>query len=173
MALFGPYSAEKNAITAQIKDANDRISTERFNIGEKLIEKLDNGMEISDPDLLQIYENVKNQRARIQNLNSQYQEIEDRIVKEQQEREAEAQRKREEAQRLKEAKAAEQSAVRQRAVRALTCPACGNSVIEGAKFCNKCGQKLEEQQAQAYCAVCGAKILPGAKFCNNCGAKIG
>ena len=174
MALFGPYNTEKNQINVQLKQANEVIRAERFTLGELLLQKMDEGMEITDPDILAVYGKIQDERGKIRDLNSRYEELEEKIRREQEEREAEVQRRKEEAQRLKEARAAEQSAVRQRAARMNTCPACGNTVIEGALFCNRCGQKLlkPENAAPAYCAVCGAKLTEGAKFCGGCGAKL-
>ena len=48
------------------------------------------------------------------------------------------------------------------------CPACGQSVHTGAKFCEKCGASL----AAPGCPKCGAKLSPGAKFCASCGEKV-
>ena len=45
------------------------------------------------------------------------------------------------------------------------CPACGQPVTQGAKFCANCGARL-------VCSNCGQAITPGAKFCSNCGNKI-
>ncbi len=50
----------------------------------------------------------------------------------------------------------------------ITCPSCGQSVAEGAKFCPNCGAKLALE-----CAECGAPVAPGAKFCSNCGKPVG
>ena len=49
------------------------------------------------------------------------------------------------------------------------CPACGQPVAAGAKFCANCGQKLEVAPA---CPACGQPVTPGAKFCPNCGQKL-
>ena len=49
------------------------------------------------------------------------------------------------------------------------CPACGQPVTAGAKFCANCGQKLEVAPA---CPACGQPVTPGAKFCPNCGQKL-
>jgi hypothetical protein len=49
----------------------------------------------------------------------------------------------------------------------LRCPSCGQTVREGAKFCDHCGAPL-----QLACPQCGAALRPGAKFCDSCGAKV-
>jgi len=51
----------------------------------------------------------------------------------------------------------------------IACPACGEPLSPGAKFCANCGHKLGEKKA---CPSCGAALSPTAKFCENCGQKI-
>jgi CHAT domain/Double zinc ribbon len=46
-----------------------------------------------------------------------------------------------------------------------SCPNCGTSVPEGAKFCANCG--LRQSTA---CKACGHEAPSEAKFCSNCGA---
>ena len=71
----------------------------------------------------------------------------------------------------------------------ITCKGCGASVDKNAKFCAKCGAKVEipvtaeevseageaEETAEAaeakVCSGCGAKLPEGATFCEECGAK--
>lgn len=50
------------------------------------------------------------------------------------------------------------------------CPACGTVNKAGSKFCNNCGNKLEQEKPK--CPACGAENAPGAKFCNNCGSPM-
>lgn len=52
----------------------------------------------------------------------------------------------------------------------MNCPKCNSELREGAKFCTKCGQKIELVSA---CPQCGASLKPGAKFCTKCGCKLG
>ena len=47
------------------------------------------------------------------------------------------------------------------------CPACGEPVRAGAKFCDKCGALVTR-----LCAGCGAELRPGAKFCDHCGRAV-
>jgi predicted RNA-binding Zn-ribbon protein involved in translation (DUF1610 family) len=49
------------------------------------------------------------------------------------------------------------------------CASCGAELRPGAKFCPKCGKKVE---AEPRCASCGAELRPGAKFCPKCGKKV-
>ncbi len=49
------------------------------------------------------------------------------------------------------------------------CPACGQAVAPGAKFCSSCGTKIE---SKAFCPACGAEVAPGAAFCSSCGTKL-
>ena len=51
------------------------------------------------------------------------------------------------------------------------CPNCHCLLPETAKFCIKCGTKIEPQ-GPAFCMECGSPLRPGAKFCPKCGAKI-
>lgn len=53
----------------------------------------------------------------------------------------------------------------------LECPNCHCFLPETAKFCPKCGTKIEPQ-GPAFCMECGSSLRPGAKFCPKCGAKI-
>ena len=49
------------------------------------------------------------------------------------------------------------------------CPNCGEVLKDGAKFCAKCGCKIEKE---CKCPKCGTLIKEGAKFCPVCGTKI-
>ena len=51
------------------------------------------------------------------------------------------------------------------------CPNCHCLLPETAKFCIKCGTKIEPQ-GPAFCMECGSPLRPGAKFCSKCGEKI-
>ena len=46
----------------------------------------------------------------------------------------------------------------------MRCPQCQFENVDGAKFCNECGGKLE-----ISCSQCGKPNPPGSKFCNECG----
>jgi class 3 adenylate cyclase/tetratricopeptide (TPR) repeat protein len=48
-----------------------------------------------------------------------------------------------------------------------SCPACGASVAEGARFCPACGRALGET-----CPRCAASVESGAHFCANCGLAL-
>ena len=47
-----------------------------------------------------------------------------------------------------------------------TCKTCGAELAENAKFCPKCGSKIEPKH---FCSSCGAELLPNVKFCPKCG----
>jgi len=48
------------------------------------------------------------------------------------------------------------------------CPGCGIEIIEGWKFCPKCGTQL----ADIECSNCGKRVPAGTIFCPYCGAEI-
>jgi len=58
------------------------------------------------------------------------------------------------------------------------CYACGNQLKPGAKFCSKCGTKVQstflekERNKIKFCPYCGAKIKENQKFCTQCGKKL-
>ena len=62
----------------------------------------------------------------------------------------------------------------------MKCKVCGQELKNGAKFCVKCGTKveIEEQNAsfrkddEQRCSVCGKSLKPGAKFCSKCGSRV-
>ena len=63
----------------------------------------------------------------------------------------------------------------------LKCPQCKEEIPTGAKFCVKCGTKIEEKEniqeksgdiSIKNCINCGEELLTGAKFCFICGKKI-
>ena len=52
-----------------------------------------------------------------------------------------------------------------------TCPKCNASVIDTAKFCNKCGYNFQANE-NLFCTECGARLQPDSAFCVECGAAI-
>lgn len=61
------------------------------------------------------------------------------------------------------------------------CQKCGSELPENAKFCNKCGQALNQVEPPKTnnlkyknlitCRSCGALVAKSAKACPKCGAK--
>ena len=49
----------------------------------------------------------------------------------------------------------------------MKCPKCQFENREGAKFCLKCGEKLE-----LNCPQCGKELPPLAEFCDECGQRL-
>ena len=49
----------------------------------------------------------------------------------------------------------------------MRCLQCQFENVDGAKFCNECGGKLE-----ISCSKCGKPNPPGSKFCNECGNEL-
>ena len=60
------------------------------------------------------------------------------------------------------------------------CEHCGAILVLDSLFCNKCGQKLENEPIeevnpiieQNVCSKCGASYEEGAIFCTSCGNKL-
>ena len=50
----------------------------------------------------------------------------------------------------------------------MTCPDCGATNADSARFCTECGTGLA-----AACAACGAPHAAGQRFCADCGARLG
>jgi VWFA-related protein len=50
-----------------------------------------------------------------------------------------------------------------------TCPACGEALRPGARFCRICGQVVAQAPT---CANCGAALRPNARFCAKCGQRV-
>lgn len=51
----------------------------------------------------------------------------------------------------------------------MQCQNCGNNLEENQKFCNLCGQKIENI---LVCSKCGTKLEVGQKFCSKCGQSV-
>ena len=60
------------------------------------------------------------------------------------------------------------------------CAQCGGKIVDGAKFCGKCGwavpvaAQVAAQSAplEKQCAVCGTVLKDGMKFCPKCGGAV-
>jgi RNA polymerase subunit RPABC4/transcription elongation factor Spt4 len=50
----------------------------------------------------------------------------------------------------------------------LKCSKCGAVLMDNAKFCMECGEKVTVPK-QAFCIECGQALPEGAKFCPSCG----
>lgn len=55
---------------------------------------------------------------------------------------------------------------------AITCIKCGSPNLTGAKFCAKCGAKLEAVPKPKFCPRCGDPVAGNEKFCDKCGTKL-
>ena len=51
----------------------------------------------------------------------------------------------------------------------MKCPFCGEEISDKAKFCTKCGEKIDHKR---ICQQCGAELKESTKFCPQCGTKI-
>ena len=54
----------------------------------------------------------------------------------------------------------------------MKCSKCNAEIADNAKFCPKCGAKVEKIEPEKVCPNCGALFKEGAKFCVKCGCKI-
>lgn len=50
------------------------------------------------------------------------------------------------------------------------CPNCGALITHN--FCTECGTKKPEQSEKKYCSQCGSEVLDDARFCPECGNKL-
>lgn len=50
-----------------------------------------------------------------------------------------------------------------------TCKNCGGEIADTAKFCLKCGTKVERHP---FCPNCGTELKPNTKFCSACGTAL-
>lgn len=48
------------------------------------------------------------------------------------------------------------------------CPKCGKPIVEGASFCGKCGESLQDKK---LCQRCGKSNRLEANYCGKCGAQ--
>ncbi|HAN09752.1 MAG TPA: hypothetical protein DCP90_03970 [Clostridiales bacterium] len=48
------------------------------------------------------------------------------------------------------------------------CTNCSAKIVHDAKFCGRCGTKVNEAR---HCTDCGTKMQADASFCQNCGKK--
>lgn len=55
-------------------------------------------------------------------------------------------------------------------INAFICVNCQNELSNNAKFCPKCGTKVETEIFK-FCSDCGAKIHIDSQFCHQCGKK--
>lgn len=51
------------------------------------------------------------------------------------------------------------------------CSSCGNELVAGSQFCNKCGSAVAVA-AVAQCRGCGNALTPGSAFCHICGLQL-
>ncbi len=49
-----------------------------------------------------------------------------------------------------------------------TCPKCGASIRQNARFCPECGSQVSGE-VKVKCAKCGQEVSENAKFCSHCG----
>ncbi len=59
----------------------------------------------------------------------------------------------------------------------MKCSNCKSELLEGAKFCTKCGTPVKKSEnqgdtPQGVCKSCNAPLQPNAKFCTKCGTPV-
>jgi hypothetical protein len=51
----------------------------------------------------------------------------------------------------------------------MNCTKCNAILIANAKFCEECGETVQQISTQANCSKCNSLLRPNAKFCEVCG----
>ena len=52
------------------------------------------------------------------------------------------------------------------------CIKCGKNLASSAKFCSRCGYPTEEKSKSVFCPKCRGENVDGAMYCNQCGEKL-
>jgi membrane protease subunit (stomatin/prohibitin family) len=52
------------------------------------------------------------------------------------------------------------------------CVKCGKNLSPSAQFCSRCGHPVEEKSKPAFCPKCRSENVEGAMYCNQCGEKL-
>jgi membrane protease subunit (stomatin/prohibitin family) len=52
------------------------------------------------------------------------------------------------------------------------CIKCGKNLSPSAKFCSRCGNPVEEKSKPVFCPKCHTENVDGAMYCNQCGEKL-
>lgn len=52
------------------------------------------------------------------------------------------------------------------------CIKCGKNLAPNAKFCSRCGHSSEEKSKPIVCPKCYSENVDGAMYCNQCGEKL-
>jgi membrane protease subunit (stomatin/prohibitin family) len=52
------------------------------------------------------------------------------------------------------------------------CVKCGKNLTPSAKFCSRCGYPTEEKSKPVICSKCNSENVDGAMYCNQCGEKL-
>jgi membrane protease subunit (stomatin/prohibitin family) len=52
------------------------------------------------------------------------------------------------------------------------CIKCGKNLSPSAKFCSRCGNPVEEKSKPIFCPKCNTENVDGAMYCNQCGEKL-
>jgi hypothetical protein len=55
----------------------------------------------------------------------------------------------------------------------MNCKKCNAELADGAKFCDECGEKIDEKTNKpAFCGECGKEVNKQSGFCSHCGVSL-
>ena len=147
---------ETGKLSLKINSEESKILEFTLDLGELLVDKLDNGLALEDDEIKALYSSIVAARETIAGYEAEIEanrpaEVVDDPAPD----------------------AAEQP----------VCAKCGAPLDPDAKFCDQCGTKVEEEPAPeevpaeepaapAVCNQCGAELKEDAKFCSQCGTPV-
>ena len=140
---------ETGKLSLKINGEESKILEFTIDIGELMVDKLDNGLIFDDDEIKALYSSILAARETIAGYQAEI-----------------------EANRPVEVVADPGKAPD-------VCAKCGAPLAPDAKFCDQCGTRVEEPapaeapvEEPAVCTECGAELKEDAKFCNQCGTPV-
>lgn len=135
---------ETGRLSLKINSEESKIVEFTLDLGELLVDKLDNGLVLEDDEIKALYSSILAARETIAGY----------------EAEIEANRPVE----VVDDPGADEDA----------CPKCGAPLAPDAKFCDQCGTKVEDEPTPVapVCGECGSELKEDAKFCPKCGTAV-
>lgn len=142
---------EAGRLSLKINSEESNILGLTLDIGELMVEKLDNGLDFDDDEIKALYASIQATRQTIADYQAEI--VANRPAAEE------------------KADPGEEGPV---------CSQCGAPLAPDARFCDQCGTKVEEEEPPAeepepqpgVCANCGAALTADSKFCNQCGTAV-